>query len=73
MDVDYYIVEAADETYHHTPDEGANAHRIGLPIVAGPYETWDEAAAHLNNGLQANGEVVVALPEGHVPDDWNEE
>jgi hypothetical protein len=55
------------------PTRGANLHRIGLPIVAGPYTSHEEAVSHIGNGWNTRGEMVVAIPKGRVPEDWDEE
>jgi len=64
----YWVVVAEDETYHQTPDNAENLHRIGLPIVAGPFNDGENASMEARGG----GLTVVTLPEGVVPNDWDE-
>jgi len=68
MEQEYWIVIAEDETYHQTPDDAENLHRIGLPIVGGPYDDYDEAY----NDVDFINECVVSLPKGVGPVDWDE-
>ena len=73
-EIEFWIVDAADPTYHHTPDEGNNDndHRLGLPIAAGPFED-EETAADNRTKFHSEGQLVVALPKGKVPEDWDED
>lgn len=67
MEQEYWIVIAEDETYHQTPDDAENLHRVGLPLISGPYDDYDVA---FNEAVQSN-EVVVSLPKGTV-EGWDE-
>jgi len=67
MDVEYWIVIAEDETYHKTPDDAENLHRVGLPIVSGPYDDYDVAFRE----SPESHTVVVGLPRGTV-EGWDE-
>jgi hypothetical protein len=70
----HYVVESADATYHHTPDMESNEHRIGLPIVAGPFDTR-EAAVEASNPAPmgvSEGLMAVTLRAGDVPESWRE-
>ena len=67
MEQEYWLVVAEDETYHQTPDDAENLHRIGLPIVDGPFDEHDDADAE---AIDAHV-TVVSLPKGTVTG-WDE-
>lgn len=70
---EHYVVEAADETYHHTPDEGSNDHRAGLPIIAGPFDTHEDAVKEANGpDFYDEGRLAVRL-RADVVSDWTDE
>lgn len=74
QDIAYYVVEAVDATYHHTPDQASNEHRIGLPIVAGPFDDEEQALQEAMgpHTSYSDGFMAVAIPSDEVPDDAGE-
>ena len=62
METEYFIVENADSVREQDSDKGANADRISLPVVAGPFDTWEHAVDNISKGYH-EGQMVVTVPK----------
>lgn len=60
MESTYFIIENADPVYEQDSDDGANAERISLPVVAGPFDHIINAESSITDN---STEMVVEVLE----------
>lgn len=63
MEAKYYVVENVDPVEQTDSDLGANEHRISLPVIAGPFETVEDAETEAAHHFADDAHLLVEIWE----------